>query len=321
MDIRVFKLPLPGLGIESVNVYLVDNILVDVGLYSARTLHVLVRGLRASGVNVCDVEGVVVTHFHVDHLSLLPLLLDMCGFEAYMGWKDLDVIRRGAVEFVKGVLEVYRLNGVPVEELELITDLHPIMKFRDVYAVMLRDAPIKPLRDGDRLAGGSLRVLEVPGHTPGSIALVNDYEGVAFVGDTLIDGITPHVVAHRESQDPLGEHLSSLRRLASMKLKTAHPGHRNPIGDPAVRALELVRFHEDRLNEILGLIKERPRTGYEVARGVKWRVRYESWDQYPPVERFFAIGEAIAHLIHLRELGIADYHEEKGVMKWYALNP
>jgi hypothetical protein len=38
------------------------------------------------------------------------------------------------------------------------------------------------------------------------------------------------------------------------------------------------------------------------------------------VERFFAIGEAIAHLIHLRELGLADYHEEEGVMKWYALN-
>lgn len=90
MDIRVFKLPLPGLGIESVNVYLVDNILVDVGLYSARTLHVLVRGLRASGVNVCDAEGVVVTHFHVDHLSLLPLLLDMCGFEAHMGWRDVS---------------------------------------------------------------------------------------------------------------------------------------------------------------------------------------------------------------------------------------
>ncbi len=320
MDVKVFKLPLPGLAIESVNVYLAGRSLVDVGLYSARTLHVLVRSLRDVGLRVCDVESVVVTHFHVDHLSLLPLLSDACGVEAYMGWGDLDVIRRGASRFVEGVLDVYRFNGVPVEELRSIMEYHPVLRFREVYEVFLKEVPVKPLREGDSVIDGSFKVVEVPGHTPGSIMLVNDVEGVAFVGDTVLNDITPHVIAHTESRDPLGDYLRSLRRIASMKLSIAYPGHRDPIRNPVGRALELVEFHEGRLREILGLIKEKPRTGYEVARNVKWRVKYREWSEYPSIERFFAIGEAIAHLIHLKELKLADYYEERGVRYWYALN-
>ncbi len=321
LDIRMFKLPLPGFGIESVNVYLVGRSLVDVGLYSARTLHVLIRNLKDVGLRVCDVMNVVVTHFHVDHLSLLPLLYDMCGVDVYMGWRDLDIIRRGASKFVEGILEIYRLNGTPVEELRFITESHPLLRLREVYDVMLQDVVIKPVRDGDTIdLDGVFKVVEVPGHTPGSIMVVNEEEGVALVGDVLISIITPHVVAHIESKDPLGDHLRSLKRIATMSLKIAYPGHRDPLKNPAMRALEILEFHEARLREVLGLVREKPRTGYDVAKNVKWRVKYESWNVYPLVERFFAIGEAIAHLEHLRERRLVDYYEERGVKYWYTLN-
>ena len=70
--------------------------------------------------------------------------------------------------------------------------------------------------------------------------------------------------------------------------------------------MELIRHHEERLQEILQVLKrEGPMTAYEVAKRVRWRVRYSSWEEYPPAERFFALGETLAHLRRLEVEGHA----------------
>ena len=318
MNIFRISLPLPGLGIESVNVYLVGKLLVDSGLYSIRTLHGLARGLKGFGLKLCDVEAVVVTHFHVDHASLLPLLWDACSIDIYMGWGDWEIVRGGAARFVEEIIEIYKSNGVPPEELSFIIENHPVIRLRDVYEDMLPHIDVKPLRENDVLSleGYKLRVVETPGHTPGSITLLGE-GGEAFVGDLLIEDITPHVVIHRRSEDPLGEHLKSLKRIEEIKPRIAYPGHRNPVENPARRAREIIEFHESRLREILEILKEKPMTGYEVAKRVRWRVKYRDWSEYPPTERFFAIGEAIAHLQHLKQRDLVDQYEEKSHTYWH----
>jgi glyoxylase-like metal-dependent hydrolase (beta-lactamase superfamily II) len=323
LDIKVFRLPLQGLALDSINVYFVSGVLIDAGLYSMRTLHALAKSLRASGLKICSIEKVVVTHYHVDHISLLPLLYDMCSVDSYIGWGELNAVRdmNSIVGFFEKVFEFFKLNGAPVEEVKSIIDSHPAVRFKELYDAISSEIPIKPLREGDTLLSGALKVVEVPGHSPGSIILVNESEKIAFVGDTLLNDITPHVTAHLDYEDPLGDYIESLKKIESMKLRIAYPGHRSIIEDPTARALELIKFHEARSKEILALIKEKPRTGYEVAKNVKWRVRYESWDQFPPIEKYFAIGETIAHLLHLKKMKLADYYEEKGIKYWYAINP
>jgi glyoxylase-like metal-dependent hydrolase (beta-lactamase superfamily II) len=93
LDIKVFRLPLQGLALDSINVYFVNGVLIDAGLYSMRTLHALAKSLRASGLKICSIEKVVVTHYHVDHISLLPLLYDMCSVDSYIGWGELKAVR------------------------------------------------------------------------------------------------------------------------------------------------------------------------------------------------------------------------------------
>lgn len=320
MNVRLLRVPLPGFGLESVNVYLVGSSLVDVGLYSGASIHALIRGLKDNGLRVCDITSVIVTHFHVDHLSMLPVVLDASDAKAYLGWRDLEILREGADRFVLEVLELFRVNGVPDSEIKAIVGGHPIMRFSDLYLRVLPQLDIKPLREGDIVELGDLRfrVLETPGHTPGSIVLVNEGLGVAFVGDVLLNDITPHVILHRRSEDPLREHLESLRRIAGLNLRIAYPGHRTVVENPARRARELIEFHEERLREILGLAGE-GRTAYEIAVRVKWRVRYGDWSEFPPVERFFAVGETLAHLEHLRRRKLVDYYEKGNTMYWYKL--
>ena len=71
-----------------------------------------------------------------------------------------------------------------------------------------------PLRDGDwfDLGGRDLDVIHIPGHTPGSIALLDRLRGLLFVGDSVSRA---PVYMFGENRD-MDRYISSLRRLKSM---------------------------------------------------------------------------------------------------------
>jgi len=299
-------IPIPALG--HVNSYLFhaeDPLIIDPGMLSGRSILDLARSLAKRGYKLSDIGRVVLTHFHVDHATG-SVIMGFEGAEIYAGWRDAWYLNREFKEYVEAAITLFRQHGAPKSEVELMVKSHPGIRLGYAYEA-LRELGVKPLREGDlvKLGRGFLRVVETPGHSPGSIILVDDREKVAFVGDTILPGITPHVTLHDPDSDPLGDYLSSLRRIAEMELCVAYPGHRDPIVNPAKRALELIRHHEERLREILEVLKhEGPLTAYEVAKRIRWRVRYDSWEEYPPPEKFFALGETLAHLRRLEVEGL-----------------
>ena len=291
--------------------------LVDAGMLSGRSILDLAWGLKGLGFNLCDVEKVVLTHFHVDHSSLLALLLS-CDVEVYMGRRDVEVVKGGVRNFVEAATNLYLQHGTPVEEVEAMLSNHPALKLEYAYD-RVREADIQGLGDGDTitLGGKKLEVIEAPGHTPGSILLYSRGTRELFTGDTLLPGITPHVTIHDPGSDPLGEYLESLERISSIEARIAYPGHREPLEDPRTRALELIRHHQERLSEIEELVRTlEPVTAYEVAKRVRWRTRYSSWSMYPPQEKFFAMGETLAHLRRLEVEGRVAKGLEDGIYYW-----
>ncbi|MCE4617469.1 MAG: MBL fold metallo-hydrolase [Desulfurococcales archaeon] len=307
------RLPIKSLG--TINVYAHrDGWLIDAGMLYPLTLLDLSKNLRQLGLTMCGLQGVVLTHFHVDHSTAAVLLAENGVEEIMIGARDAEVIEGGVDTFVDAALKIYIEHGAPKDEIERIRSNHPAIRLLEAYR-FLEDVPFRKLREGDLLEIGNnkYKVLETPGHTPGSIVLLNQDTREAFVGDTMLPGITPHVTIHDWETNPLGEYLETLKRLSFLEIKTAYPGHRNPLKDPQGRAIELIEHHEARLREIVNLIWSKgPMTGYEIAKHVKWRVKYKSWDEYPPPEKFFALGEALAHLRHLEELGMVEEEYKNG---------
>ncbi|ALL00286.1 Zn-dependent hydrolase, including glyoxylase [Pyrodictium delaneyi] len=316
------EVPLPIESLGSVNVYVLSDgepWLVDAGIYTARAARQLLRGLREAGIRPCDLAGVVVTHFHVDHMTLAPVLAELGSPRLLIGRGDLAVLESGVEDFIDRVLELYTWSGMPREEAEKIRRHHPAVRMMEAYREAL-ELDWRPLGEGDLLRAGGLelRVVEAPGHTPGHILLYGD--GLLFTGDTVLPGITPHVVLHGVDEDPLGSYLESLKRVEAMAPALGLPGHRGVLRDPAARAREIREHHEKRLRGLHELLQRRgPLTGYEAARLMRWRTRYSSWDEYPPAERFFAVGEALAHLRHLEARGQAERLERDGLLAWRAL--
>ena len=97
---------------------------------------------------------------------------------------------------------------------------------------MIRDwdhGPAKrviPLKEGDEidLGGVTLRVIETPGHSPGSIALLDEAHRRVFTGDTAL---TWEVWGQLPTSMPLRTYAESLEKLAALadKVDKVYPAH------------------------------------------------------------------------------------------------
>ena len=81
------------------------------------------------------------------------------------------------------------------------------------------------------------------------------------------------------------------------------PGHRNIFTDLRGRIEELKEHHDRRAEEVLSILKKGPQTAYQVASRMTWDIVCDSFDAFPLAQKWFAAGEAIAHVKYLGALG------------------
>lgn len=86
--------------------------------------------------------------------------------------------------------------------------------------------------------------------------------------------------------------------------------------DACREALE--RHHAARLEEVLRILREQPElTAYEIAGGMTWQIRARSWAEFPPVQKWFAVGECLAHLDYLRKRGAIARRKTDGIWRYF----
>jgi glyoxylase-like metal-dependent hydrolase (beta-lactamase superfamily II)/pimeloyl-ACP methyl ester carboxylesterase len=92
-----------------------------------------------------------------------------------------------------------------------------------------------PLEDGDVLTTGTtdLRVVHVPGQTPGHIALFSERDRVLISGDMLQAGDVAWLPPLTADLRPLRQAIRSLERLDALGAAVALPGHGPMVADPA----------------------------------------------------------------------------------------
>ena len=81
------------------------------------------------------------------------------------------------------------------------------------------------------------------------------------------------------------------------------PGHRGTGGDYHKRIRELEIHHQNRLNETIHALGDGEKTDFEIAPYLSWHTDYSSWDDFTPLEKFFAVAETVAHLQYLEGTG------------------
>jgi glyoxylase-like metal-dependent hydrolase (beta-lactamase superfamily II) len=141
--------------------------LIDAGMVGSR--RALERYLRRIGRHIDELDLVVCTHGHPDHIGgLRELIAGRPGLTVAMHPADIA----GLAVTLREALD--RSLLAPVRRGRLINFLTPA------------PAGLEPLEDGVTIdAGGGLRVIHTPGHTPGSICLYAVRHRILLTGDVL----------------------------------------------------------------------------------------------------------------------------------------
>jgi hydroxyacylglutathione hydrolase len=179
------------------NVYLLeadDPIVVDTG--TGRYVDSALEEI-AKIVPLKSVGRIVLTHSHYDHIGGAEAMSKATGAKIYLHEAEAEPLRAGDMS-----LTISRMFDKGIGEL-------------DVEAV----------NEGQTIRCGSseLEVLHTPGHSPGSISLLDRKAKAAIVGDTVFcDG---GVGRWDLPGGDLAELRSSLKRLRTLGLKSMYPGH------------------------------------------------------------------------------------------------
>ena len=313
-------IPLPRNPLRELNAYLIRgrerSLLIDTGFREPACRQALQAGLRAAGAEH-DPLDVLRTHIHTDHPGLASEVVRPGG-AIYIGRGDYPFTSRAWEEEYWGRIDQRFLQeGFPPEELRITTGTNPARTLGPDL-----DLPnYQPLEDGDRLTVGeyTLEVIAAPGHTPGQICLWMADQQVLFTADHVLFDITPNITMWPNLPNALGRYLESLTRIGTYPARLALPGHRH-TADLAPRIQALLAHHRRRAAETLAIVRrEGGLNAYQVASRMTWDIRADSWADFPLNQKWFATGEALAHLEYLAEEGaVVRALDQEGMARYTA---
>jgi glyoxylase-like metal-dependent hydrolase (beta-lactamase superfamily II) len=325
-------LPVPTpFAVGRVNCYLVEDdplTLVDAGPNSATSLTALEGALAEHEHKVEDLERIVVTHQHIDHIGLVAILAErsgaeVCALDRLAPWLA-DYRKRMDADDAFSTALMLR-NGIPEEVTYALRAVSASFRAWGAAAQVTR-----PLQDGELLqfAERSWRVCHRPGHSPSDTIFHDEGSGELIGGDHLIKHISSNPLialplederdAERQAvEDPVPRrpralriYIDSLRRTAEMDLTVVLSGHGEPIADHRTLIDERLRMHERRASKLLRLIAEQPRNAYELAQAM--------WGNVAVTQAFLTLSEVLGHVDLLIDEGKVAERERDGVVYFEA---
>ena len=115
-------------------------------------------------------------------------------------------------------------------------------------------------------------------------------------GDHILGDITPNISLWDGYGDPLSDYLRSLEMIKDIDVAITLPGHRSVIRNHTKRIEELIEHHHIRATEVLDILEGKTMTGFEIAAEMKWELTIREFDDFPVMQKWFALGEALAHI-------------------------
>jgi len=289
-------------------------LIIDTALSRTECREFLLRELRTLGVDPADADFFL-THRHGDHRGLVTAIAGPSS-KVYVGRAEIGFIKVHGYGENRIPIEAVR-NGFPKDEID--------RAFRNPQGnpdVRTAKLNYQPMGDGDIISIGSyhFRCIETPGHSPGHLCLYEPEKKVLVAGDHIMNEISPNVSAWFNDGSPLHDYLMSLKKVFPLKVSLVLPGHRLPFQNFRERVRNLERHHRQRTKEALRILADgTAKHAYEVASKMTWDLTYTSWNEFPVVQKWFATGEAIAHLRFLeREEKVRRQSDDRD---WYSLRP
>ena len=292
-------LPTPW-AVGPVQIYLVDSeplTLVDTGVRSQESREALGQALEQLGYGFEDIERVVVTHAHGDHLGQAETVrrassgLEVCAHrDEVEAIEEFSVTRDERVDDTHALFREHGVDPLVLDEQrqwlnERIADDPGLCEATRVDRVLGRaeDLVFKDL---------SLRVIHAPGHTAGHLLLHEPTSGTLITGDTVMGDAVPSTANYYVGDQPdpadaaerrprftgLPSYLDTIRSLRPLEVRTILPAHGGVIDRPKRAIEDAVLFYEVRVQRIERGLRTLAAMGQDVTGWEIWKALFPKAD-------------------------------------------
>jgi glyoxylase-like metal-dependent hydrolase (beta-lactamase superfamily II) len=299
-NIFVIKVPLLDSPLKNINCYVVKgrnrNLIIDTAFNTELCYSSLKSGLDELNVDMNNTD-IFLTHQHADHIGLAAAIATGTS-KIYMSKVDKkgynNLLKPEYWELINKELLAF---GFSIEELEQNKKKSPLSSF---FPSQQRE--IIGINEGFKINVDNykFKCIDTPGHTPGHMCLYDEENKILFSGDHLIFDITPNIISWIDVYNSLGTYIESLNKIRKLDIKFTFSGHRESMGNCYKRIDDIIIHHQQRLDEVYEIVKEfKCITTYEVASKMTWSINTKEWNEFPIYQKWFAVGEASAHLEYL----------------------
>jgi len=316
--VNLLSVPTP-FAVGRVNCYLVEGdplTLIDAGPRSEIAMDALREAVAQTGNQLEDVELVVATHEHIDHIGNIKTVAELSGARVAALDRAVDRLAdfdsHASAENEMAV-ELMIRNGVS-EEIA-----HRLRSIAETYRDLGDDVPVDtPLAAGAtvRFGGIDFEVHHRPGHSPSDTIFVEPGGNLCFGGDHLLSHISSNPLVARPLDGSPGrtrsliDYADSLRRTSEMDISLMLSGHGDPITDHRALIDSYLKAQERRREKVFGIIREEARTAHGIATAI--------WGDVAVTQAYLTMSEVVGHVDVLQEEGRVREVERDGLITFEA---
>jgi len=276
--------------------------LIDAGPLPSQGVFELESHLAELGVRIVDLREILLTHAHPDHVGAVALLAALSGARIMIHHREVS----------QGAARLGFTNARP--DIEWLLDQGCPETLATIPSTASDIPPqIEVLPDDGLLEFGPLRLrlIHTPGHSPGLLCFMEDRHGLLFSTDHLLRTATPIAIRTRSSDDPVGDYLASLEKIAGLRPKLTLPGHGRSIANFEEAIVNARQAQLTRLSDVHRAVADGARTALDVAIALGWQAAAE------PTRIWLAIARTSAYLQHLEGLDLVR-HEGLRPKLWFS---
>lgn len=316
-DIDVIELPTEW-PVGPVNLFLIKGeklTLLDAGRRLESSWDLFNAALKERGLSIMDIEQVVLTHHHTDHVGMLDWLLEKNPIPVYAHpncrpflMHDRNHFRRAKEFFIQFFLE----HGVPNSITEQFT------ASKGEFRGLKGKVEIQEIEEGAVIPGLSeWKVVETKGHAQSHISLYRPQDKVFLCGDHLIKHmpagifLEAPIFPETERSKPLIQYIDNLRKCLSFPISLTLSSHGEPIENVQVHIQETLRKIDLRAQRVKGFLSDgKKKSGYQLIQ-LLYPNRYEK-------ETLILLSDTVSQLDLLIERSEIVQEEKDGILYYSA---